>query len=466
MPQYTPNPAFQFDYFVIGAGSGGVRSARIAASHGARVAIAEDTHFGGTCVNIGCVPKKLFSYAAHFSHDFHDATGYGWNFPTQPTFDWQTLLSNKNTEITRLNGIYRKILNTSGVEIVEGRASLKDAHTVTVAGVDYTAQHILLATGGEPWLPDEEGVRTHAATSDDMFYLEHLPRKMLVAGGGYIALEFASILKGLGVDVTLIYRGERFMRGFDEELRAFMDEEFDKQGIPRIYNQTITKLEQKAGGEGYLAHLSKGEVFEADLVLYAVGRRPRIAGLNFEAVGVKINQNGAVQVNDSYQTSIPNIYAVGDVTDRVNLTPVAIAEGHWLADTLFGGLTKQGKARQGVAYPLIPTAMFCTPPVATVGLTEEAALATGHSVIIFQTTFRAMLHTLGGRQEKTFMKLVVDSKTDKVLGVHLAGKDTPEMIQGLAVALTAGATKADFDRTIPLHPSSAEEFVTLRTAVR
>jgi glutathione reductase (NADPH) len=446
--------SYDYDLFVIGAGSGGTRAARIAAGHGARVAIAEERHLGGTCVNVGCVPKKLLAYAAHFGHDVEDARGFGWSVDGA-THDWARLIANKNTEIQRLNGIYRRLLEGAGCTLYEARARLIDRHTLEVGGERVTAAHILIATGGRPVLPDEPGAQEYGITSDDAFYLDRLPERVLVAGGGYIAVEFAGIFNGLGAQVTQLYRGHLFLRGFDGDIRETLAEEVAKSGVDLRFNTKVNRIEK--AGDCLLAHLSDGEVVECDQVLYAIGRRPNTGDLGLDNAGVMVREGGAIAVDDGYRTNMENIFAIGDVTDRVNLTPVAIAEGHWLADTLFG------PGRPPVAYDVVPSAVFSQPPVATVGLTEQAARQHFATVHVYRSTFRPMKHTLSGREEKTMMKLIVDGDSDRVVGCHMVGLDAPEIVQGLAVAMSAGATKADFDRTIGIHPTAAEEFVTMRT---
>jgi glutathione reductase (NADPH) len=446
--------SFDFDLFVIGAGSGGVRAARIAAGHGARVAVAEERHLGGTCVNVGCVPKKLLAYAAHFGHDVEDARGFGWRVDAA-THDWARLIANKNTEIQRLNGIYRHLLEGAGCTLYEARARLVDRNTIEVGGERVTAERILIVTGGRPVLPDEPGAKEHGITSDDAFFLEEMPKRVVVAGGGYIAVEFAGIFNGLGAEVTQLYRGHLFLRGFDGDVRETLAEEVFKSGVDLRFNTIVSRIEKT--GDCLLAHLSDGDVVECDQVLYAIGRRPNTADLGLEAAGVMVRDGGAIAVDDNYCTNVENIFAIGDVTDRVNLTPVAIAEGHWLADTLFG------PGRPPVAYDIVPSAVFSQPPVATVGLTEAAARERLGKIDIYRSTFRPMKHTLGGRQEKTMMKLVVEAESDRVVGCHMVGLDAPEIVQGMAVAMSASATKADFDRTIGIHPTAAEEFVTMRT---
>lgn len=448
---------FDYDFFVIGAGSGGTRAARIAAGHGARVAVAEDLYLGGTCVNVGCVPKKLMVYAAHFARDFQEAGGFGWQLGER-VHDWGKLIENKDTEIGRLNGVYRRLLEGAGAEIIWGRARLVDDHTIEIEGQRYTAAHILIATGGWPVVPDDvPGAQEYAITSNEVFYLEEMPKRVLIAGGGYIAVEFAGIFHGLGAQVTQLYRGAQFLRGFDQDVRECLSQDFVRDGIDLRFHTVISRIEK--GSNGLLATLSDGSMVEVDCVMYAIGRKPNTGTLGLESAGVETDNVGAIQIDDRFRTSKPHIYAIGDVTNRINLTPVAIAEGHWLADTLFA----QGRAP--VNYENIPTAVFSTPPIGTVGMTEDEAREQGVDVVIFRSTFRPMKATMSGEQDRILMKLIVDRATDRVLGCHMVGTDAPEIVQGLAIALTAGATKAQFDQTIGIHPTAAEEFVTMRTPV-
>ena len=445
---------YDYDLFVIGAGSGGVRAARFSANYGARVAIAEDMFMGGTCVNVGCIPKKLFVYAAHYHADFADSAAYGWTAEVakQGGFDWRTLVDNKDTEIKRLNGIYERLLENAGVEIVHGRATVVDPHTVAVDGKHYTAKYILVAAGSWPNDWDFPG-HEHVITSNEAFYLDELPKRVIVAGGGYIAVEFAGIFNGLGVDTTLVYRGPLFMRGFDHDVREHMVQEIAKTGVQLKFNTVFDRVEKTESG--LRAHCSDGSVHEADQILFAIGRTPKVDGLGLEEAGVELKKNGAVVVDDHFKTSVDSIYAVGDVIDRLQLTPVALAEGMAVAKTLFRG------EPTAVDYDYIATAVFSQPPVGTVGLTEEEARERHVDVAIFKSTFRALKHTLTGRDEQTMMKMIVD----RVLGVHMVGADAGEIMQGIAVALKAGATKAMFDATIGIHPTSAEEFVTMREPV-
>ena len=449
-------PTYDFDFFVIGAGSGGVRAARIAGRHGARVAIAEDRYLGGTCVNVGCVPKKLLVHAAHFRQDFADAAGFGWSV-ADAAHDWPRLIANKDREIARLNGIYGHLLEGAACTLFEQRATLVDAHTLAVGDRRVTAETILVATGGWPVLPDVPGVRAHAITSNEAFHLEALPEHVVIVGGGYIAVEFACIFNGLGSRVLQLYRGPRFLRGFDDDIRQVLAEEVTKTGIDLRFHTVVERIEKTR--DCLLVSLTGGQMIETQCVMYATGRRPNTAGIGLERAGVALTERGAIKVDADYRTSAENIYAVGDVTDRVNLTPVAIAEGHALADTLFGGRPRR------IDYANIPTAVFSCPPVATVGLTERQARDSYGEIDIYRATFRPLKHTLSRRDERTMMKLVVERASDRVVGCHMVGADGPEIIQGLAIALNCGATKADFDRTIGLHPTAAEEFVTMRTRV-
>ena len=447
---------YDYDLFVIGAGSGGVRGARMAASTGARVGIAEEYRYGGTCVIRGCVPKKLMVYASHFGEDFEDAAGYGWSLPGEASFDWKTLIANKDREIARLEGIYRKLLTNAGVTMHDGRARLIDNHTVEVAGDRFTAKTILIATGGAPSLPSEPGAE-YGITSNEIFHLEEQPKHIVIAGGGYIAVEFAGIMKGLGSEVTLIYRGDKVLRGFDETLRDGLMEELANKGVRVITEQIISRTERS---EGRLSlTLSKGGTLVADQVLYAIGRRPNTNGIGLEDAGVELTDSGAIKVDAYSRTTQDNIYALGDVTDRVNLTPVAIAEAMAFVDTVY-----RGKPR-AMDHKLVPMAVFSQPPIGSVGLPEAEARKTHEAVEIYRSSFRPMKHTLSGRQEKAIMKLIVDKASRKILGAHMLGADAPEIIQGIAIALKMGATKEDFDATVGIHPTAAEEFVTMREPV-
>jgi glutathione reductase (NADPH) len=444
---------FDYDLFTIGAGSGGVRASRFAANFGARVAIAEERYLGGTCVNVGCIPKKLFAYAAHYRDDFEDAHGYGWN-RTQPAFDWATLVANKDQEITRLNGVYERVLKSAGVEVLRERATVVDAHTVSIARRQITAQHILIATGGWPVKPSIPGAEL-GFTSNEAFHLDTLPKRIVIVGGGYIAVEFASIFHGLGVDTTLVYRGERLLKSFDAELGNFLGEQMQTKGIKILFQRNITSIARVGALK---SALTDGSLLESDAVMLATGRAPNARGLGLENTGVKLSESGAIMVDKTFQTSVPSIHAIGDVTDRVLLTPVALAEGMVVADRLFG------KGARSVSYDNIPTAIFSNPNVGTVGLSESDARNRSLDISIFKSKFTALKHTLTGSEERVFMKLVVDKKTDRVLGVHMVGPDAGEIIQGFAVALNASATKRQFDTTIGIHPTMAEEFVTMREA--
>jgi len=447
---------FDYDLFVIGAGSGGVRAARMAGAAGARVAIAEDRDLGGTCVNVGCIPKKFFVYAAHYHEDAEDASAYGWTL-TPERFDWPRLIANKDKEIARLNEIYGRLLGNAEVELIEGRAKVTGPNEVAVGDRRFTAERILVATGGWPYVPDIPG-REHAVTSNEMFHLEELPKRAIVVGGGYIAVEFAGILNGLGVETVQLYRGPMFLRGFDHDIRRFLADEMRKKGIDLRFDKNIARIVKD--GDELCAELEDGLEMRADLILYATGRAPSTGDLGLRELGVELTENGAVKVDDRFRSSVPSIYALGDVIDRVALTPVAIAEAMVLVDNLF-----RGKDR-AMDYDAIPTAVFSQPPIGTVGLTEEQARRAGHDVDVYVSDFKPLKHTMTLRDERTFMKLVVDRKDDRVLGLHMVGADAAEMTQGFGVAIKAGATKADFDATIGIHPTSAEEFVTMREPVR
>jgi glutathione reductase (NADPH) len=446
-------PRYDYDLFVIGAGSGGVRAARVAAGYGARVAIAEEHRVGGTCVIRGCVPKKLLTYAAHFHEDFEDARAYGWSVE-DARFDWPTLIANKDKEIDRLNGIYKKLLAESGVALLEARAVLADPHTIEVAGERITADTILVSTGARPVLPDEPGVEL-GITSNEAFYLRDLPRRVVVAGGGYIACEFAGIFNGLGAKVTQLYRGEQILRGFDDDVRDTVAAEMRKKGIDIRVKTIIARTEKT--GSGLAVTLSDGSRLEADAVMYAIGRRPNTANMGLKEAGVDSGADDAVVVDAYSRSSVANIYAVGDCTNRLNLTPVAIREGQAFADTVFGSKPT------AVDHHTVPHAVFSHPPVGVVGLTEAAARLIHGAVDVYRTSFRPLKHTLSGRDEKTMMKLVVDRASQRVVGAHMVGLDAPEIIQTLAIAVKMGATKPQFDQTLAIHPTAAEEFVTLRT---
>ncbi|MGO2287850.1 glutathione-disulfide reductase [Pseudomonas lundensis] len=450
--------SYEFDLFVIGAGSGGVRAARFAAGFGAKVAVAESRYLGGTCVNVGCVPKKLLVYGAHFAEEFEQASGFGWTLGAS-SFDWSTLIANKDREINRLNGIYRNLLVNSGVTLLEGHATLTGPNEVLVNGQRHTAKHILIATGGWPQIPEIPG-HEHAISSNEAFFLKALPKRVLVVGGGYIAVEFAGIFQGLGAETSLLYRGEMFLRGFDGSVRKHLHEELLKRGMDVQFNADIARIDKQPDGS-LKATLKDGRVLEADCVFYATGRRPMLDNLGLETTGVKLDKRGFINVNDLYQTDEPSILAIGDVIGRVQLTPVALAEGMAVARRLF-----KPEQYRAVDYNMIPTAVFSQPAIGTVGLSEEQALEDGHQVQIFESSFRPMKLTMTDCQERTFMKLVVDAETDKVLGCHMVGPEAGEIVQGLAIAMKAGATKQHFDETIGVHPTAAEEFVTMRTPVK
>jgi glutathione reductase (NADPH) len=443
---------YDYDLFTIGAGSGGVRASRMSAGLGARVAVVEERDLGGTCVNAGCIPKKLFVYAAHFRDDFEDASGFGWSVG-QRRFDWGSLLRNKDREIARLNGVYAKLLDGAGVERIEGHARLVDPHTVEVEGRTLTAENILIATGSWPSVPEVEGVE-HAITSNEAFHIERLPPRAVIVGGGYIAVEFAGIFHGLGVDVVQLYRGPLFLRGFDEDVRTTLAAEMTKKGIDVRFDAKVAKIEKRASG--LVVTLEDGEALETDLILYATGRLPLTRDMGLEGAGVELNAKGAVVVDAYSRSSVESIWAVGDATDRINLTPVAIAEGMALANTLYGGAPTRPD------HENVPSAVFSQPAIGTVGLTEAAARERYGDVDVYGSRFRPLKHTLSGRDEQTMMKLVVDRASDRVVGCHMVGPDAGEIIQGLAIAVKCRATKAQFDATIGIHPTSAEEFVTMR----
>lgn len=446
-------PEYDYDLFTIGAGSGGVRASRMSAMFGAKVAVAEELYLGGTCVNVGCIPKKLLVYASHYADDFADAASYGWN-ASAPRLDWARLIANKNREIARLNNVYRKILDEAGVEILDRHAEILDPHTVALDGKKITAKYILVAVGSWPVVPKFPGSQ-HAITSNEAFYLPSLPNRVIIVGGGYIGVEFAGILHGLGAQTVQLYRGELFLRGFDDDIRITLAGEMRKRGIDVRFGADITQIEKL--GNTLHASLTDGRVIEADQILYATGRVPKTVDLGLEKAGVRMKPSGAVAVDEYSKSSVDSIYAVGDCTDRMMLTPVAIAEGMAVANTLFN----DKPTRPG--YLNVPTAVFSTPNCATVGLTEEQARQANFQVDIYKTSFKPLRHTLTGRDERTMMKLVVDQGSDRVLGCHMVGPDAGEVIQGLAVALNCGATKAQFDATIGIHPTAAEEFVTMRT---
>jgi len=443
-----------FDLIVIGAGSGGVRASRISAGHGARVAVIEESRPGGTCVIRGCVPKKLLMYGSAFSADAADAAGYGWRV-TVDGHDWPALIAAKDSELDRLEGIYRSLLGNAGVELIEGRGTVTGPHSVSVNGREITAGHILIATGGWPQIPDVPGLADHAITSNEALDLPDRPDSVLVYGAGYIAVEFASIFNGFGIETHLVYRGDLPLRGFDEDIRLQSAEALAGRGI--ILHPGCTLTEVTAAGDRRIAALSNGSRLDAAQVMAATGRAPNTAGLGLEAAGVELGRGGEIIVDPDSRTSVASIYAVGDVTDRIALTPVAIAEGHALADSLFGGRPRQ------VSHHNVPSAVFTQPPIGSVGMTEAQAAEAFDKITVFTSKFNAMKNTLSGRSEKTFMKLIVETATDKVVGAHMLGPDAGEIMQGIGVAVIAGATKADFDATIGIHPTAAEEFVTMRT---
>lgn len=448
---------FDYDLFVIGAGSGGVRAARMAAGKGKKVAVAEERYLGGTCVNVGCVPKKLFVYASQFPELFHASAGFGWTLPEQPTLDWATLRDNKTAEIERLNGIYNNLIDNSGAHLFDGRATIVGPNQVSVNGQTYSAETILVATGGWPFIPEFPGSE-HALSSNEMFYLDELPKTAVVVGGGYIAVEFAGILNGLGVETHLLYRGPKLLKTFDAEMSEKIIQGMAAKGVNIHLNtqiEQITKQHQQLS-----LSLNSGSSLEAGLVLYATGRTANTAGLGLENTQVVMRDNGSIEVDKHFATAEPSIYALGDVIERVQLTPVAIQEAMVLVDHLYGD------NQATIDYRNIPTAVFCQPEFATVGLSEEQARAEYSDIAIYLSDFKPMLQTLGGGSERITMKLVVDNQSDRVLGCHMVGEHAAEIIQGMGIALKAGATKADFDATVGIHPSAAEEFVTMREKVR
>jgi len=462
-PREPTGTDYDYDLLVIGAGSGGVRASRIAAGHGARVAVAEEGPLGGTCVNVGCVPKKLFSYGSHYRHDFEDAAKYGWVLGgDKPTVAWPTLIANKNAEIERLNGVYGRMLANAGVTLLAGTAKFVDAHTVAVAGKQYTAATILIAVGGIPFVPDFPGAE-HVVTSNEAFYLKDLPKRVLLVGGGYISVEFANVFHGYGAQVTQAYRGDLFLRGFDTDVRKHLAEQMRVRGIDLRFNTDVTSIDKNDDGSFTVHWKGGGDNITVDLVMYATGRNPMTDKLDVEAAGVKRGDKGAVHVDEWSKTNVDHIYAVGDVTDRMALTPVALGEGHCFADTVYGGMRRSPK------YDYIPTAVFSHPAIGTVGMTEEEAVAEygADAVDTYKSDFKPLRHTLTKRDgEREFMKLVVRRTDDVVVGVHLVQEAAGEMIQLAGVALKAGATKAIFDSTVGVHPTSAEELVTLRKSER
>ncbi len=457
---------FDFDLFVIGGGSGGVRAARVAAQRGVRVALAEGGALGGTCVNVGCIPKKLYSYAAEYGESFHDAQGYGWSAEA-PRLDWKLLKSRRAAEISRLNGIYLRLLENAGVRVMRGWASIRDPHTVEVDGERHTARRILVAVGGRPQVPDVPG-RDCISTSDDMFDLDPFPRRLVVVGGGYIACEFASIFNGLGSEVTLVHRRDSVLREFDHDAAAFVEHEMRKAGVTFRLQSRVTGIDRKTfvGLEvSTCGHDDcPGEPLVADTVLYATGRTPNIERLGLAAVGVELDGRGSIRVDGRFRTSVDSIYALGDVSNEMQLTPVALAEAMALVDELYGAAP--GRPAYAMSYDFIPTAVFTHPNVGTVGHTEREARALYDDVQVFRADFTPLRHTLSGRDERTLVKLLVDAASDRVVGLHMVGPEAGEVTQGFAVAIKAGLTKAQFDRTIGIHPTLAEEFVTLREPVK
>ena len=444
---------YDYDLITIGAGSGGVRASRLAGGYGAKVAVCEEDRVGGTCVLRGCIPKKLLIYGAHYADYMEDAVNYGWTIEGA-SHDWTKLIANKNTELDRLNGIYLRILRDNNVDLKEGRGVLVDDHTVEIAGERLTAENILIAVGGRPTMPDIPGIE-QVITSNEALELPKLPKRVVIVGGGYIAVEFAGIFSGLGVEVTEIIRADNILRGFDIDMRTSLFEEMEKRGIKILAETVVESIEKQ--GDTFSLRLGNDEILETDCVMYATGRRANTEGLGLEAAGVELNDNGSIIVDELNRTSQSHIYAVGDVTDRIQLTPVAIQEGHALADMLFNQDTRT------TDYTNVPSAVFSTPPIATVGLTEEQARAEFGEVDIYDSNFKPLVHTLTGRDERSVMKLIVEPKSDKVIGCHMMGIDAPEIIQGVAIAMKCGATKAQFDATTGIHPSSAEEFVAMRS---
>ena len=445
---------YDVDLFVIGAGSGGVRAARIASSHGAKVMCAEEYRVGGTCVIRGCVPKKLLVYASRFADEFEDAAGFGWSV-SEPTFNWMHLIANKDREIARLEAAYKATLERYKVELVKARAVIEDAHTLRLGnGARVRAETILIATGATPYFGAQIAGLQHIISSNEAFHLDHLPKRILIQGGGYIAVEFAGIFNGLGSEVTLVYRGENILRGFDDDVREHLRAEMERRGIKIITRQTVAGVEKVE--HGLAVELSNKESVVVDQAMFATGRKPNINGLGLDEVGVKLAENGGIAVDEFSRTSVPSIYAVGDVTNRVNLTPVAIREGHAFADSVYGGLPTR------VDHTNVPTAVFSEPEVGVIGLTEKQAAHGLAKVDIYKTTFRPMKATLSGRDTRVFMKLVVDGITNRVVGCHVVGPDAGELIQAIGIAVKMGATKADFDATMAVHPTMAEELVTMR----
>jgi glutathione reductase (NADPH) len=447
--------SYDFDLFTIGAGSGGVAGSRRAASYGAKVAICESRRVGGTCVLRGCVPKKLLVYGSHFADEIEDARGFGWTINDHHV-DWAKLIETKNRELDRLNGIYIRMLRDAGTHLLEGHARIVDAHTVEVNGTRHTAKYILIATGSRPVRPEIPGAEL-GISSDEALDLPQIPRRALIVGGGYIAVEFAGIWRGVGSEVTLAVRGDNVLRGFDSDVRESVAEALTKRGM-RILRETVVRSIERMEN-GLSVRLAGGEMIETDVVLFATGRTPNSQNIGLEDAGLRLDKNGAIEVNSFSQTNIPSIYAVGDVTNRINLTPVAIAEARAVAETLFHDNPME------MSHENVPSAVFCQPPVGSVGLSEEDARAKYGKIDVYRARFRPMKHTLTGRDERTMMKLVVERATNKVVGAHMVGTDAPEIIQGIAIAVQCGATKAQFDRTVGIHPTAAEEFVTMREPI-
>ncbi len=449
---------YEYDLVVIGGGSGGVRAARMSAGFGARVAIVEDRYWGGTCVNVGCVPKKLYYYASHFSEAFKDSRGFGWT-GGERVFDWETLKGNRRTEIARLNGVYQKILAGANVEIIDGHGRILDPHRVDIDGKrQLSARHILIATGGWPHIPDFPG-REHVISSNEVFDLPELPKTLVVVGGGYIAIEFAGIFNGLGVDTHQVYRGDVLLRHFDMSVREVITGEVARKGVQLALNSNVVEIEKTENGR-LAVRLDGGRDIEADTVLYATGRKPNFQNLGLENVAVQLTARGTVDVDDYYQSSVPSIFALGDVIHTQELTPVALSEGMVLARHLFGG------GAEPLNYDYIPTAVFSQPNIACVGLTEEKARATLGEISVFESNFTHMKNTLGGSESRTYMKILVERSSDRVVGMHMVGEDAGEIIQGFAAAMKAGITKTVLDSTLGIHPTAAEEFVTMREAAR
>ena len=445
---------YQYDLFVIGGGSGGIRAARLSSNFGARVAIAEEKYLGGTCVNVGCVPKKLFFYASHFSEEFNCSESYGW-YINNNKFVWDDLIKNKNKEIKRLNTVYQKILDHNNVKVFEDHAKIIDPHTVKINNKNITAKYIMIATGGWPYVPNIEG-KEFAITSNEAFFLETLPKKIIIVGGGYIAVEFASIFKGLSIETSLIYRGPLFLRGFDKDIREILSNEMKKKGIDVIFNKNIKKI--KKSNTGINTELDDGQKLKADQIMFATGRIPNCSNIGLDDVGVKLDAEGAVKINSNYQTNISSIYAVGDVTNRINLTPVALAEGNIVANNLFNNTNNVS------SYENIPTCVFSQPNIATVGLTEDEAREKYKDIAVYKSLFTPLKLSLTESDEKSFIKLITDKKTNLVIGAHMVGENAGEIMQGIAIAIKAGATKEIFDSTIGIHPTLAEEFVTMRNS--